>query len=117
MDTTNRLYRFTNRSGRVNHGIVTEYVSCGVNVIFDTFDITERVQLPTRYGFVSLEPNPFLPVRLSVTEVLPLRADVPWIDERVARVAQIVLRGEFDAWWQQNAATVRTELYKAYRKA
>lgn len=116
MDTTNRLYRFTNRSGRVNHGIVTEHVNGGVNVIFDTFDISERVQLPTRYGFVSLAPNPFLPNRLSVTEVLPLTADVPWVDERVARVAQIVLRGEFDEWWQQHGADVRTELYKAYRK-
>lgn len=114
MNTDNRLYRFTNASGRTNHGLVTEFTTNGVYAIFDAFDIAERVTLPARYAFVSLTPNPYLVNHNAVTELLPLTADVKWHDERVAKVAALMLRGEFDAWWQANKATVTATLYKKY---
>lgn len=108
----NRLYRFTNRNNRVNHGLITELVDGGVYVMLDQFDISEKVQLPARYAYVSLTPNPYTLSQATRTEVLPLTYDIRWQDERIARVATIMLDGKFDEWWEKNQSRVMAALYK-----
>lgn len=106
----NQLYKFTSSTGRTNYGIVTEQTSNGVYVLLDSFDVSERHTLPTRYAFVSLTPNPYMVNQSATRTLLPLTDDVPWQDERLRTVAGIVQRGEFDGWWQKNAEDVRTKL-------
>lgn len=115
MDTVDRLYRFTSSTGRINHGIITAFVANGAYAIFDAFDVTDKVTLPVRYVYVSFEPNPYLVNVQSRSEVLPMTADVPWQDERVAKIAAIVLSGKFEQWWQTNGLEVAARLYKQYR--
>lgn len=110
-----RLYRFTSSTGRVNHGIVTELINNGAYVLFDTFAVTDKVTLPTRYSYVSFLPNPYVVSNTSKSEVLPLTANVPWQDERVAKIATIVLSGKFEAWWQTNRQEVAARLHKQYK--
>lgn len=111
-----RLYRFTSSTGRINHGIITEVIANGAYVLFDTFDVTDKVTLPVRYVYVSFDPNPYVANRTSKSEVLPMTADVPWQDDRVAKVAAIVVSGKFEAWWQANGAEVAAKLYQQYKK-
>ena len=108
----NRLYRFTNRHGRVNHGIVTEHLDDGVNVIFDAFDVEEQHSLPARYGYVCLSLS--AQRESATTEILPLTDDVVWQDERLQKVATMVLAGTFESWWERNAADVRAKLFQMY---
>jgi len=83
--------------------------------LFDTFAVTDKVTLPTRYSYVSFTPNPFVANRTSKSEVLPLTSDVPWQDERIAKVAAVVLSGKFETWWQANKEQVTSALYQQYK--
>jgi hypothetical protein len=107
-----RLYRFTSSTQRVNHGIITELVNNGAYVLFDTFAVADKITLPVRYVYVSFEPNPYVSTRTAKSEVLPMVADVPWQDERIAKVASVVLSGKFETWWQANRAEVTAKLYQ-----
>lgn len=116
METIDRLYRFTSSTGRVNHGIITALVANGAYVMFDAFAVNDKVTLPVRYSYVSFEENKFVVNRTSKSEVLPMTNNIPWQDERVAKVAAIVLAGGFDEWWQANGSEVTAKLYQQYHK-
>ena len=105
-----RLYRFISATGRINHGIIVEHIGAGANVIFDTFAVTDRVTLPTRYAYVSFEPNPYVNRTAAKSEALPLTAPVDWQDPWMATIAKRVTDGTFDQWWAEHAATERPRL-------
>ena len=110
MDTTERLYRFTSSTNRVNHGVVTRRTEAGVYAVFDTFGSADGRTLPARYGFVALTPNPYVEDTAAHGELLTLTPDVQWTNSTVARVASAALAGDFDAWWQASAIEIITEL-------
>lgn len=105
-----RLYRFTSAKGRINHGIIVERIGNGANVIFDTFAVTDQVTLPTRYAYVSFEPNPYVNRTAAKSEALPMVAGVDWQDPWLAEQAKRVMSGTFDTWWAEHAATERPRL-------
>ncbi|HSG61643.1 MAG TPA: hypothetical protein VLA24_09440 [Pseudomonadales bacterium] len=112
MDTANRLYRFTSSTGRVNHGIVTEFVGNGVYVLFDSFDVKERITLPARYAYTSLTPNPYADNAAAKRELLPLTGTQPWHDSQVATVAAILVAGRFGEWWPVHGTELMAAMYK-----
>lgn len=105
-----RLYRFTSAKGRINHGIIVERIGNGANVIFDMFAVNDRVTLPTRYAYVSFEPNPYVNRTAAKSEALPLTTGVDWQDPWMATVAKLAMEGKFDQWWAEHAADERPRL-------
>lgn len=105
-----RLYRFTSAKGRINHGIIVDHIGNGANVIFDTFAVTERVTLPTRYAYVSFEPNPYVNRTAAKSEVLPLANGIDWQDPWMATVAEMAALGTFEQWWAENGGRERARL-------
>jgi len=110
-----RLYRFTSATNRVNHGIVVALVANGANVIFDTFAVNDKVTLPTRFAYVSFEPNPFVNKTTAKSEVLPM-VDVAWGDPWLAGLAKLVTAGKFDEWWTANEERERPRLLSRYHE-
>ena len=111
-----RLYRFTSATNRVNHGVIVEFVANGANVIFDTFAVNDKVTLPTRFAYVSFEPNPFVNPTAAKSEVLPMAPNVAWQDRWLAELATMVMAEKFDGWWAENAEKERPRLMSRYRQ-
>lgn len=111
------IYRFTNVHGRQAHGIVTELHEDGAYVLFDDFQVKDKVLLPAHYAYISFRPNPYvIDGGRTKSEVLPDTTPVRWQDKRVAEVASHLGEG-FAAWWAEHGPAIRKDMYGThYRK-
>lgn len=108
------IYRFTNVNSRACHGVITELHETGAYVLFDDFQVKDKVLLPAHYAYVSFEPNPFVMADVK-HEVLPVNTLVTWQDKRVAEVASHLGEG-FTEWWAEHGPSIRQNMYNTYRK-
>lgn len=110
------LYRFTNVNSRQAHGIITELHDNGAYVLFDDFQVKDKVLLPAHYAYVSFQPNPYvIDGGRTKREVLPDSTPVTWQDKRVAEVAKHLGEG-FADWWAEHGPTIRKDMYGTHYK-
>lgn len=110
------IYRFTNVNSRACHGVITELHETGAYVMFDDFQVRDKVLLPAHYAYVSFEPNPYvISAGLTKHEVLPDDTPVAWRDARVAEVASHLGEG-FTEWWAEHGPAIRKDMYNTHNE-
>lgn len=108
------IYRFTNVRNRQSYGVVIELFDHGAYVLFDDFQVNEKVVLAAHFAYVSFERNPFV-MGSTRSEVLPDTTPVTWQDKRVAEASRYLGEG-FSEWWADHGPAIRSDMYNTYRK-